>query len=288
MTFSINTNNLNNITGFADAKAYYERTAPIGDRSTRPLHWDGKSPDVFYIDKSYDVKGREVYELCYHNTACLLLYANGDIEIDASYESVNTRLFIDNYIPYGVEVSVRRHWQVWTFNESVLCPRQRAKVPEGAIYAELIIPSEKLILHNTKTGWRIDEKRIAKLRTRSIDRVKSKKVREGFESFKAFARMFEKAPLSPRAMESAENRTGYRSWRFSPSDFVSSWYADGIPEEDWLRCVSLSHTDRGTFSLERMMSGIYHHAYEYKQAFKTKKLPWGVVPSDPSKLEIIQ
>lgn len=288
MSFSINTNNLHDLDSFIKAKQFYENTDAVGQRTKEkdgvPLHWDRKSADTYWLGKTWDAKGAECYSAGYHHTECVTWHANGDISINASWDSRNTRDFINHYVPYWIDISARRNWQVWAFKAVELCPRQRAKAGDN-VWINLIIRGDTLHIHHTKTGWRIPETSILKTRTRRIDRKKSKAARADFDPFFAFAKMFDTCPLTPLAIKSIEGEPGWSRCYFDAIQFVDQWYRGMVKEEDWIRAVSTYHSDEGYFSMADMKSVVYKHAYDFKNAFKFKTMPWGTLPNDVSTME---
>lgn len=277
MSFAINTGNLHSISSYKEAEKFYEKTDPLRGHSKEaagvPLHWDRKSGDVFYMKKAYDPKGRRVYQMYYHYTPCVSFFKNGDIELDASFDSRSTRNFVQHYAPWSILLNTKKSHTIWSIRDNTLCDRQRKKFEKSGahgVYAEFLIKGDTLLLKRQKSGWCIPETSINKVVTLTVNRKKSKVVHDKFEGFLELAKFYSEVKL-PKAVYTESN------WGHTLHQLATRWHDYGsVPEEEWVKYIAAQwHTPYQDIRAE-----LFAESNEVYKCFDKKKHAWGVLPSN--------
>ena len=110
--YGINSNRLNPIRNFAEAKAYYENTSPIRgyikDLYGVPLHKKRERHNVYRLVRKsnrYEESHGESYACRLYETDIITWHADGTVMLDVTYFSQTTREFARFYMPhYGVAI----------------------------------------------------------------------------------------------------------------------------------------------------------------------------------------
>lgn len=160
MGFAISTTNMPRISSFAEAEAYWNKTAPWKNELQT---WRSLAERRARHKRIVRIDGGDAYQCILFDTPLITYFRNGDVELQ-THDSVSSRAFAWCVCPYGISVETARGMMYWGY------PSQ-----EGSRYVHQ--DTEPLLLKYVGTGqynlatkpaedfeWVLDRKKAAEVR----------------------------------------------------------------------------------------------------------------------------
>jgi len=299
MSWGISTNGVAMISGFADAKKYYETTVDVRGKPKAdhgvPLQLNRRNLDTKSLHKLDDDR----YAARLYLTDCVVWHRDGSMTLDLSYGSMSTDKFIDHFLyaagapfvastPNHQIINGDRSKLEQSLKQQIEHENVPSKIPNRPIFVSkgliTIKPCNSPLEHRWKVeGWQ-------RAYGRYVDKSGAHEIRKAYKPLFDYLKVFKSYPMADHTTVIDEFKKENVD-KYAPYDFgkqIDEAVAKNPHDESlWAVFAALAHVPRHGHwhypeheryvlkDMQAIKRHVYELAYQQSNLYSNTELPLG-------------